>query len=200
MIKLAEKTFYITTAIDYTNAAPHIGHAYQKIASDVQARWKRSQGYDVFFLTGTDEHGLKIQRAAKEKGVSPQDFVDKLSKQFQNAWDKLNIRYDKFIRTTDKDHKKAVKEAIKKIKEKGDIYKSQYKGLYCVGCERFLTEKDLIDGRCPDHKTKPEYIKEESYFFKLSKYQKPLLKFYKENPEFISPKLIRKHVINRVKE
>ena len=185
MIKLAKPTFYITTAIDYTNAVPHIGHAYEKIAADVQARWKRSQGYDVFFLTGTDEHGLKVQRAAKAEGITPKEFVDKLYKQFEAAWKSLNISYDKFIRTTDKEHEKIAKELIKKVKRL-DIYKSKYEGLYCVGCERFLTEKDLVNGKCPFHDKKPENISEDSYFFKLSAYRDRLLDFYEKNPEFIS--------------
>ena len=200
MIKLAKPTFYITTAIDYTNAPPHIGHAYEKIAADVQARWKRSQGYDVFFLTGTDEHGLKVQRAAEAAKTSPKKFVDKITKEFKDAWKALNISYDQFIRTTDKEHEKAAAELIKLAKKKVNIYKSTYEGLYCVGCERFLTEKDLVEGKCPYHKKKPEKVSEDSYFFKLSAYQDRLLKLYKENPEFISPPKIRTEIINRVKE
>ena len=200
MIKLAKPKFYVTTAIDYTNAPPHIGHAYEKIAADVQARWKKSQGYDVFFLTGTDEHGLKVQRAAEAAGVTPKEFVDKISAEFKEAWQTLNISFDKFIRTTDKDHERAVAELIKLVKKRGDIYKSVYEGLYCVGCERFLTEKDLVEGKCPVHKKKPERVSEDSYFFKLSAYKDKLLEFYQNNPDFISPQTIRREIINRLKE
>ena len=198
---MAKKKFYVTTAIDYTNGPPHIGHSYQKVLADVLKRWHQSLGYDTLFLTGTDEHGLKILRAAQAANKEPQDFVDDLSAEFQKAWKKLNINYDIFLRTTSEQHKKAVKEFIKRIAKKGDIYKGTYEGLYCVGCEAFYTEKDLVNGKiCPYHKKEAEKIKEESYFFKLSKYQKKLLALYKKNPEFISPKNRRQEIINRVKE
>ncbi|MBI2040586.1 MAG: methionine--tRNA ligase [DPANN group archaeon] len=195
------RKFYITTAIDYTNSLPHIGHSYQKVLADVLKRWHQSLGYDSLYLTGTDEHGLKIQRAAQAANKEPQDFVDDIAAEFQKAWKKLNINYDIFLRTTSEQHKKAVKEFIKRIAKKGDIYKGAYEGLYCVGCETFYTEKDLINGKvCPIHKNEAELIKEESYFFKLSKYQKKLLELYENNPEFISPENRRQEIINRVKE
>ncbi len=196
---MASKKFYVTTAIDYTNNLPHIGHSYQKILADVLKRWHKSLGYDSLFLTGTDEHGLKIQRSAQAAGKEPQDFVDDLAKGFENNWKKLNIDYDIFLRTTSEQHKKVVKEFTKKIKK--DIYKGTYEGLYCVPCETFYTEKDLTNGKiCPIHKREAELVKEESYFFKLSKYQDKLLKLYKDNPEYISPENRREEIINRVKE
>ncbi len=192
------KKFYVTTAIDYVNAEPHIGHAYQKIVADVLARWHRLRGEKVKFLTGTDEHGQKISRVAKEQGMSEKEFVDKMAEKFKEAWDKLNVKYDRFIRTTDKDHEKFVQEFIKKIKK--DIYKGEYEGLYCFGCERYYTEKDLVNGKCPFHPDKKlEKLKEETYYFKLSKYQKQLLKLY-ENETFVLPKERRNEIRNRVKE
>ncbi len=198
---MASKKFYVTTAIDYTNSLPHIGHSYQKVLADVLKRWHASLGYDSLYLTGTDEHGLKILRAAQAANKEPQDFVDDLAVEFQKAWKKLNLDYDIFLRTTSEQHKKAVKEFIKRIAKNGDIYKGTYEGLYCVGCEAFYTEKDLINGKvCPYHKKETEKIKEESYFFKLSKYQQKLLALYKKNPEFISPKNRQQEIINRVKD
>lgn len=194
------KKFYVTTPIYYPNDIPHIGHAYTTLAADVLARWNKLKGNDVFFLTGTDEHGKKIQTAADKKNLSPKKFVDILIPKFKDAWKKLNIEYDRFIRTTDKDHEEVVKKILQKVFDKGDIYKGHYEGYYCTGCEAYYTEKDLIDDCCPIHKTKIEKLKEESYFFKLSKYQKQLLDLYKKNLEFISPKSRRQEVINRVKE
>jgi len=164
--------FYITTAIDYVNAAPHIGHAYEKIATDVLARHFKQRGIPVFFLTGTDEHGIKIERTAKEKELTPQEFCDKTAQKFKDAWELLDVKYDRFIRTTEDDHKKVVQHIFKTLVEKGDIYKASYTGLYCAGCECFLNERDLTeDGLCPDHKTKPQEVQEENYFFKLSSYK-----------------------------
>jgi methionyl-tRNA synthetase len=197
--KVEKKKFYITTAIDYPNAEPHIGHAYQKVVADILARWHKILGEDVFFLTGTDEHGKKIQETAIKAGKQPRQFVDELSVKFKEAWKSLNVDYDRFIRTTDEDHKKVVQNAIKKCDENGDIYKGTYEGLYCVGCEAYYTEKDLIDGCCPLHKKPVEKLKEESYFFRLSKYQKFLLELYK-NPKFILPEERRNEMISRVKE
>ncbi len=194
------KKFYVTTPIYYPNDIPHIGHAYTTIAADILARWHKIKGDEVFFLTGTDDHGKKIAQAAEKAGKTPKRFTDDLIPKFKNAWKKLNIEYDRFIRTTDKDHEKIVSEVLQKVYDKGDIYKGVYEGFYCTGCEAYYTEKDLVDGKCPVHKTKAEKLKEESYFFKLSKYQKPLLKFYKENPDFISPKKRKQEIINRVKE
>ncbi|OYT41387.1 methionine--tRNA ligase [Candidatus Pacearchaeota archaeon ex4484_26] len=191
--------FYITTAIDYVNADPHIGHAYQKIIADVLARWHKLKGKDVFFLTGTDEHGQKLVRSAEEKGKSLKEFVDEMSEKFKEAWKALHIEYDRFIRTTDKDHEKFVQKFVKKIKK--DIYKGEYEGFYCVGCEAYITEKELVDGECPYHPGKKvERLKEETYFFKLSKYQEQLLKLYQEKPEFVLPKERRNEMTNFIKE
>jgi methionyl-tRNA synthetase len=191
--------FYITTAIDYVNASPHIGHAYQKIIADALARWNKLQGKETWFLTGTDEHGQKIALSAKEAKKTEKQFVDDMSKKFVEAWKALNINYDRFIRTTDKEHEIFVKNFVKKIEK--DIYKGVYEGFYCVGCEEYKTERDLVDGKCPYHPNKNiEKIKEETYFFKLSKYQKQLLELYKKNPEFILPEERRNEFINRVKE
>jgi methionyl-tRNA synthetase len=190
--------FYITTAIDYVNAEPHIGHAYQKIVADALARWHKLKGNKVFFLTGTDEHGQKIARSAKEAGLSEKEFVDKMSKKFKEAWENLDISFDRFIRTTDKDHEKFVQDFVKKIEK--DIYKGSYEGLYCVGCERFYPEKDLNNGECFYHPGKKlELLKEETYYFKLSKYQKQLLKLYK-NKDFVLPQERRNEIVNRVEE
>jgi len=192
------KKFYITTAIDYVNAEAHVGHAYQKVIADALARWHKIKGERVFYLTGTDEHGQKIARSAKEKGLREKEFVDKIAKKFKEAWDKLNVSYDRFIRTTDKDHEKLVQDFVKKIEK--DIYKGEYEGLYCVGCERFYTEKDLVDGECQFHPGKKlEKIKEETYYFRLSKYQRQLLKLY-ENNVFVLPEERRNEIRNRVKE
>ncbi len=197
---MKRKKFYVTTAIDYVNAEPHIGHAYQKIVADVLARFYRLKGYDVFFLTGTDEHGKKIEDAAKKNGKSSKKFVDEISEKFKESWKALNIDYNRFIRTTDKDHEKIVKDIINKIYEEGDIYLGKYEGYYCVGCEAYYTEKDLVEGCCSIHKTKIERLKEESYFFKLSKYKDFLLELYKKNPNFILPVSRKKEVVNRIKD
>ena len=195
-----KETFYVTTPIYYSNDIPHIGHAYTTLAADVLARWNKLLGKDVFFLTGTDDHGKKIAQAAEKAGKSPKEFTDSLVPKFKQAWKKLNIKYNKFIRTTDPEHKKVVQELIKKYEKSGDIYKGKYEGLYCVACEAYYTEKDAENGNCPIHKKPLETLKEETYFFKLSKYQKFLLDLYKKNPEFISPKSRRQEIINRVKE
>jgi len=191
--------FYITTPIYYPNDVPHIGHAYTTIAADVLARWHKLRGDSVWFLTGTDEHGKKIADAAKEKGKKPKEFIDELIPEFKGAWKKLNIDYDRFIRTTEKKHEKIVKEILQKVYDKGDIYLGEYEGYYCVGCEAYYTEKDLVNGCCPIHKTKIEKLKEPSYFFKLSKYQNKLLDLYKKNPDFILPTYRRKEIVNFVK-
>ncbi|MFH1291240.1 MAG: methionine--tRNA ligase [archaeon] len=195
-----KQKFYVTTAIDYVNAEPHIGHAYQKIVADVLARWNKLKGNEVLFVTGTDEHGKKVEDAAKEAGKAPQEFVDEVSKKFKEAWKALNINYDRFIRTTDKDHQKVVIDFIKKCEANGDIYLGKYNGLYCTGCEAYYTEKDCPDLICPHHKRPLEKIEEETYFFRLSNYQKFLLDHYKKNPEFILPKSRRNEIVNRVKE
>ncbi|HLC31176.1 MAG TPA: methionine--tRNA ligase [Candidatus Nanoarchaeia archaeon] len=197
---MTQKTYYITTAIDYVNGEPHIGHAYQKIIADALSRWHRLQGKEVFFLTGTDEHGKKIADTAKKANKGPKEFVDSIVPKFKEAWKALNINYDRFIRTTDEDHKKTVQEFIKKVQKGGDIYLGKYEGLYCVGCEAYYTEKDAQNNECPIHKKPLETIKEESYFFRLSKYKKFLLDHYKKNPRFILPAERRNEIINRIKE
>lgn len=197
---MTKNTFYVTTAIDYVNAEPHIGHAYQKIVADVLARWHRLLGDDVFYLTGTDEHGKKVADSAEKAGKKPKEFVDEVSVKFKEAWKNLNIQPDRFIRTTDEDHLKVVKEIITKVNDNGDIYKGEYSGLYCVGCEAYYTEKDAPNLVCPIHKKPLENLKEESYFFKLSEYKDFLLDLYEKNPEFISPKERKNEIVNRVKE
>jgi methionyl-tRNA synthetase len=195
---MTNKKFYITTAIDYVNAEPHIGHAYQKIIADALARYHKQKNEKVWFLTGTDEHGKKIALSSQEAEKKPKEFVDLMSKKFKEAWKNLNIDYDRFIRTTDSDHEKFVQEFIKKVEK--DIYKGKYEGYYCTKCEAYYTEKDLENFCCPVHRTKIEKIKEETYFFKLGKYQDKLLKLYKEHPDFILPKERKNEIVNRVKE
>jgi len=204
---MTKKTFYVTTPIYYPNDIPHIGHAYTTIVADVIARWNQKiLDKEVFFLTGTDEHGKKIEETAKRKGKKPKEFVDELVPKFKDAWKKLNINYSRFIRTTDKDHEEVVKKLLQKVYDKGDIYLGEYEGYYCTGCEAYYTEKDLVNtlkgtsGCCPIHKTKIEKLKEKSYFFKLSNYQKPLLELYKKNKGFLSPEFRSKEIINRVKD
>ncbi len=201
---MVRNKFYVTTPIYYPNDIPHIGHAYTTLAADVLARWNRLLGREVFFLTGTDEHGKKIEKAAVEKEKSPKEFVDELILKFKEAWEKLNVNYDKFIRTTDKEHEEVVKEILQKVYDAGDIYLGDYEGYYCTGCEAYYTEKDLIQEKgknlCPIHKKEVELLKEKSYFFKLSKYANLLLEFYEKNPDFILPKKKRVEIINRVKE
>ena len=191
-----EKKFYITTPIYYPSAEFHIGHCYTTIIADAIARYKRLDGYDVFFQTGTDEHGLKIETKAKEARVTPKEYVDKIIENAKDLWNNLGISYDYFIRTTDEEHKKNVQEIFKKLYDKGDIYKSEYKGLYCVPCESFWTETQLVDGKCPDCGRDVELVTEESYFFKLSKYQKQLEDFYEQNPSFIEPVSRKNEMLN----
>ncbi len=195
-----KNTFYVTTPIYYPNDKPHIGHAYTTIAGDILARWNKLQKKDVFFLAGTDEHGKKIENAALQAKKTPQTFVNNLVPEFKEAWKKLNIQYDRFIRTTDPDHEQVVQVILAESHKKGDIYEGYYEGFYCTACETYYTEKDLEEGCCPIHKTRVEKLKEESYFFKISKYQNKLLDFYKKNPDFISPDYRKKEIINRVKE
>jgi len=193
--------FYVTTPIYYVNDKPHLGHAYTTTAADVIARFNRFLGREVFFLTGTDEHGQKIQQAAEKRGMSPKEFVDSLVPTFKKLWEKLNISYDRFIRTTDPDHVKAVQHIFMKCYENGDIYLGEYEGWYCIPCETYYTEKDLIDGKlCPACGREVTKVKEESYFFRLSKYQDKLLELYEKNPEFIGPEFRRNEVVNFVKQ
>jgi len=197
---LKNNILYITTPIYYVNAEPHLGHAYSTIVADVVKRFHILRGYKTFFLTGTDEHGEKIAQAAKEVGQTPREYVDRVSALFRDLWPKLNISYDHFIRTTDPEHEETVKFVLNKIYENGDIYFSQYEGLYCIGCERFYTKTELIDGKCPDHKTEPELIKEANYFFKMSKYQDWLIDYIKKNPDFIRPERYKNEVLSFLKE
>ena len=191
--------FYTTTAIDYVNGAPHIGHAYEKILTDVIYRHYTQRCEDTYFLTGTDEHGIKIQKTSAEKGVSPKEFCDMNAQKFQEAWKALDVDYSQFIRTTDEQHEKVVQKIFKKLVDKGDIYKHSYPGLYCSGCEAFLSEKDLTeDGLCPDHQKKPEVVEEENYFFKLTKYKDAIIKHIKSNPDFIIPSFRANEVLNQL--
>jgi methionyl-tRNA synthetase len=190
---------YITTPIYYVNDIAHIGHAYTTIIADMLARYSRLVGYDTYFLTGTDEHGQKIEQSAKARGKSPQEYANEVSGKFKQLWDEFDITYDKFIRTTDEDHKIGVQKAFEKMYEKGDIYKGDYEGHYCVSCETFFTQTQLIDDEgCPDCGKPTNVVKEESYFFRLSSYQDKLLKWFEENPECILPKSKRKEIINFV--
>lgn len=191
-----KKPFYITTPIYYSSGSFHLGHCYTTVICDAIARFKRMDGYDVFYLTGTDEHGQKVQQRAEKAGVTPKQFVDRLYEQITALWKKLDISYDKFIRTTDEYHEKTVQKIYEKLLASGDIYKSEYEGLYCTPCEAFWTESQLKDGKCPDCGRPVIKQKEESYFFRLSKYQDRLIKFYQENPEFISPRSRMNEMIN----
>lgn len=189
------KSFYITTPIYYVNASPHIGHAYTTIVADTLARYHRMAGEDTFFVTGTDEHGDKIAEAAQKAGITPKEYADKISAQFRNLWPELSITNDYFIRTTDTNHIETVRNILQKVYDAGDIYFGQYEGYYCVGCERFYMEKELVEGKCPDHQTKPEYRKESNYFFRMSKYQDWLINYIKENPDFIRPERYKNEVL-----
>ena len=192
-----KKKFYITTAIDYVNARPHIGHAFEKIIADALARWHKIKGEEVFFLTGTDENAQKNAEVAHEEGIDVKKFVDRNSKLFIELCKKLNVEYDRFIRTTEKEHKDKSQEIFKKVYDKGEIYKGNYEGLYCVGCESFITEKDLVDGKCPEHNKVPEKISEEAYFFKLSKYEDKIIKFVKN---YIIPESKKNEILTRLKK
>lgn len=188
--------YYITTAIAYTSKKPHIGNTYEIILTDAIARFNRFIGKDVFFLTGTDEHGQKIQEIAEAEGITPKQHVDKIAGQIKDIADMLNISYDKFIRTTDDYHVKAVQQIFKKLYEQGDIYKSEYEGLYCTPCESFWTETQLVDGKCPDCGREVKKTKEEAYFFKMSKYQDRLMEYIEAHPEFIQPESRKKEMVN----
>ena len=191
-----KQKYYITTPIYYPSGNWHLGHCYTTVICDAIARFRRMDGYDVFFLTGTDEHGVKIEKRAAENNTTPQAFVDKLVGDIKRLWEKLNISYDKFIRTTDDYHVKAVQKIFKQLYDQGDIYKAEYEGMYCTPCESFWTESQLVDGKCPDCGRPVEKAKEESYFFRLSKYQDRLIELYKNNPSFISPKSRMNEMIN----
>ena len=180
-------TYYITTPIYYPSGKLHIGHSYTTVAADVMARYKRLQGYDVMFLTGTDEHGQKIQRKAESCGLTPQKYVDDIVAGIKDLWQLLDITYDRFIRTTDDQHERAIQHIFQTLYDKGDIYKSDYEGWYCTPCESFWTETQLKEGKCPDCGREVELTREESYFFRLSKYTQPLIDLFESNPEFVQP-------------
>ena len=191
-----KKPYYITTAIAYTSGKPHIGNTYEIILADAIARYKRSQGYDVFFQTGTDEHGQKIELKAEEAGVTPKEFVDNVSGEIKKIWDLMDTSYDKFIRTTDEDHEKQVQKIFKKLYDQGDIYKGHYEGMYCTPCESFFTESQLVDGKCPDCGREVQPAKEEAYFFKMSKYADRLIEHINTHPEFIHPVSRKNEMMN----
>ena len=188
--------YYITTAIAYTSGKPHIGNTYEIVLADAIARYKRSQGYDVFFQTGTDEHGQKIELKAEEAGVTPKEFVDNVSGEIKRIWDLMNTSYDKFIRTTDDYHEKEVQKIFKKLYDQGDIYKGHYEGMYCTPCESFWTESQLVDGKCPDCGREVQPAKEEAYFFKMSKYADRLIEYINTHPEFIQPVARKNEMMN----
>ncbi|MBU0908422.1 MAG: class I tRNA ligase family protein, partial [Proteobacteria bacterium] len=191
---------YITTPIFYVNAQPHLGHAFTTIVADTYCRYRRLCGDEVMFQTGTDEHGDKIGQAAQAAGVSPREYVDRISHMFRDTWPLLEIEPDNFIRTTDPVHIKTVQDILQQVYDQGDIYFSEYSGLYCRGCERFLTEKELVDGKCPDHQQAPEAISEQNYFFRMSKYQQWLIDHINNHPEFITPERYRNEVLSFLKE
>ncbi len=193
---MEKKKFYMTTAIAYTSAKPHIGNTYEIVLADAIARHKRMEGYDVFFCTGTDEHGQKIEERAEAAGVTPKAYVDRVSGEVRKIWDTMNTTYDYFIRTTDAPHEKTVQKIFKKMYEKGDIYKSEYEGMYCTPCESFWTESQLVNGCCPDCGRPVQPAKEEAYFFKMSKYADRLIRYIEDNPDFIVPESRKKEMIN----
>jgi methionyl-tRNA synthetase len=197
---MTTKKQFFTTPIYYVNAKPHLGHAYTSIAADVATRFKQMDGHETFFLTGTDEHGDKIVKAAEAQKTTPQAYADEISRLFQNLLPLLNVKNNHFIRTTDPDHIKVVKNVLSKIYSSGDIYFSSYEGLYCFGCERFYQERELVNGKCPDHDKAPEIIKESNYFFKMSKYQEWLINHIKTNPDFIRPEQYKKELLSFLKE
>ncbi|MDR3237677.1 MAG: methionine--tRNA ligase [Spirochaetia bacterium] len=194
-----DKNFYVTTPIYYVNAEPHIGHAYSTVLADFMKRFYSMLGYDTWFLTGTDEHGDKISSAAAAAGISPQEHTDRVSALFKKAWEDIGLDFDDFIRTTEPRHKKVVQEILQKVYDNGDIYFGSYGGYYCVGCERFLTEKEIVDGKCPEHGKEPSFIEEKNYFFRMSKYQDWLINYIEENPDFIRPERYRNEVMAMLK-
>ncbi|MGN0263391.1 MAG: methionine--tRNA ligase [Oliverpabstia sp.] len=194
--RMAKEKFYMTTAIAYTSGKPHIGNTYEVVLADSIARFKRQQGYDVFFQTGTDEHGQKIENKAQEAGITPKEYVDNVAGEIKNIWDLMNTSYDKFIRTTDADHEKQVQKIFKKLYEQGDIYKGYYEGMYCTPCESFFTESQLVDGKCPDCGRPCTPAKEEAYFFKMSKYAQRLIDHINTHPEFIQPVSRKNEMMN----
>src|SRR5687767_10884637 len=191
--------FYLTTAIDYVNSRPHLGTAYEKIAADVIARYKRLCGFDVHFVMGNDEHSQNVFRQAAEAGLDPTDYCDQMEQEFRRAWRSLDLSFDDFIRTTQARHKAGVTELATRLYEAGDIYQGTYEGWYCVGCEAFKQEKDLVGGRCPLHpQSEPQRLKEDNYFFRLSKYQQPLLDHFAAHPEFLQPDVRRNEILRLI--
>jgi len=195
MSKMAEKNFYLTTPIYYANDQPHIGHAYTTLLADVLSRYHKLMGYNVFFLTGTDEHGQKVQQAAQKRGVTPQEQVDEYHKRFKDLWKKLNIDYDHFIRTTDNYHKAYVQKSLQELYERDEIYIKEYEGWYSVSEEQFFAESELVDGKDPIGNKPVEWVKEKNYFFKMSKYQDRLIKYIEDNPDFIQPDFRKNEVL-----
>ncbi|NLA23277.1 MAG: methionine--tRNA ligase, partial [Candidatus Marinimicrobia bacterium] len=194
-----QEHFFVTTPIYYVNDKPHIGHAYTTILADVLARFQRSNGVETFFLTGVDEHGQKVQQAAASAGISPQEYCDRMVVYFRDAWQKLGIKYDFFIRTTDQFHVRAVQQVLQDLFNKGEIYLHEYGGYYCVGCERFYTPKELVNGQCPQHLKEPDFIKEKNYFFRMSKYQDWLIGYIQDHPNFIRPESRKNEVLGFLK-
>jgi methionyl-tRNA synthetase len=190
-----KEAFFLTTAIDYVNALPHLGTAYEKIGADALARYMRLKGTETFFLMGVDEHSANVEKAARERGLPPPAYCDEMSGRFIGVWRRLGISFDRFIRTTEKEHTAAVREIFERIRLKGDIYKAKYRGWYCLSCEAFLKEADLADGLCPSHGRRPEWIEEENYFFRLSRYQDALRRHIGEHPAFISPEIRRNEIL-----
>ena len=195
---MERETYYITTPIYYVNDVPHIGHAYTTVAADAMARYQRLLGRDVRFLTGTDEHGQKVQRAAEAQGLEPIQLADRVVTRFRDLWEVLNISNDDFIRTTEERHKRTVEAIFRKMHEAGDIYLGEYEDWYCTPCETFFTEKQLVNGKCPDCGRQVERVQEKSYFFRMSKYAEPLLKHIRENPDFIMPRSRRNEIVSFV--
>lgn len=193
---MEKQKYYISTAIAYTSAKPHIGNTYEIVLGDAIARYKRLKGFDVYFQTGTDEHGEKIELKAKEAGITPKEYVDNIASQIKNIWDIMNTSYDRFVRTTDPKHEREVQKIFKKMYDKGDIYLGKYEGLYCTPCESFFTESQLVDGKCPDCGREVHKASEEAYFFKLSKYQDRLVEYYNTHPDFIKPDSRKNEMIN----
>jgi methionyl-tRNA synthetase len=193
------KKFFITTAIDYANSTPHLGTAYEKIGADVIARYHRLRGEDVFFLMGNDEHSLNVEKKARDLGKDPQTYCDEMAEHFEATWRRLEISYNRFIRTTEAEHKETVRRLLQKIHAAGDIYRGQYEGWYCVSCEAFQQEKDLVNGECANHKRKPDWIREENYFFALSKFQQRILDHIQANPSFTQPEFRRNEILNVIR-
>ena len=193
---MEKKKYYISTAIAYTSAKPHIGNTYEIVLADAIARFKRLEGYDVYFQTGTDEHGEKIQQKAEEAGKKPQEFVDDIVTEVKSIWDCMNTSYDKFVRTTDPEHMKKVEQIFERLYQQGDIYKGVYEGLYCTPCESFFTESQLVDGKCPDCGREVKKASEEAYFFRLDKYAKRLEEYIETHPDFIQPESRKNEIMN----